>query len=207
MSFVCVAVVIHGCGSSSASAPTLATLGADCADKTCCDDAGGVVVSDVVNSLETMERIEILEFLKVGIVIRQVEEGPMRTSLIMNSHRLATFQEIKTEVTNVKQAQSADIARKGDAMDVDPFSKGSSKGASIGVGKNKDSDVVCWYCEKVRPQTFRLPQETEGPRQETVEGFEDGRLQRKRQQEGVQVERRQDGSHVDRLQLPRTECI
>ena len=60
---------------------------------------------NVVNSLETMERkvkefercatIEIPEFLKIGIVIRQAEEGPMRTHLIMNSHRLATFQDIK----------------------------------------------------------------------------------------------------------------
>ena len=32
----------------------------------------------------------------------------------MNSHRLATFQDIKTEVTNVKQAQSSVKARSGD---------------------------------------------------------------------------------------------
>ena len=76
---------------------------------------------DAVNSLETMERkikeferyanIEIPEFLKIGIVIRQAEEGPMRTHVITNSHRLATFQGIKTEVTNVKEAQSAVMAR------------------------------------------------------------------------------------------------
>ena len=57
--------------------------------------------NDVVNSLETMERkikeferyanIEISEFLKIGIVIRQAEEGPMRTHLIMNSNRLANI--------------------------------------------------------------------------------------------------------------------
>ena len=67
--------------------------------------------NDVVNSLETMEgkikeferyaNIEIPEFLQIGIVIRQAEEGPMRTHLIMNSHRLAIFQDNKTEVTNV----------------------------------------------------------------------------------------------------------
>ena len=56
----------------------------------------------------------------------------------MNSHRLATFQEIKTEVTNVKQAQSAVKARSGDAMDVDAFTKGT-KGASKGSGKKRDS--------------------------------------------------------------------
>ena len=68
--------------------------------------------SDVVNSLETMERkikeferyanIEIPEFLMFGIVVRQAEEGLMRTHLIMNSHSLATFQEIKTERTSSK---------------------------------------------------------------------------------------------------------
>ena len=73
--------------------------------------------NDVVNSLETMERkikelerhasIEIPEFLKVGIVIRETEEGPMRTHLIMNAHTLTTFRDIKAEVSNVKQDQSA----------------------------------------------------------------------------------------------------
>ena len=55
--------------------------------------------NDVMNSLETMERkikeferyanIEIPEFKKIGIVIRQTEDGPIRTHLIMNSHMLA----------------------------------------------------------------------------------------------------------------------
>ena len=113
--------------------------------------------NDVVNSPETMEReikefkryanIEIPELLKIGIVIRQAEEGPMRTHLIMNSHRLATFQDINTNVTNVKQAQSAVMATSGDAVDVDAFTKGS-KGASKGSGKKQDSEVVCWCCEK-----------------------------------------------------------
>ena len=72
----------------------------------------------------------------------------MRTDLIMNSHRLTTFQNIKTQVTNVKQAQSAVVAKTGDAMDVGAFSKGSPKGAAKCAGKGKDSEVVCWYCEK-----------------------------------------------------------
>ena len=63
--------------------------------------------NDVVNSLETMERkikeferyanIEIQEFLRIGIVIRQAEDGPMRRHLIMNSHKIATFQNFNTE--------------------------------------------------------------------------------------------------------------
>ena len=57
--------------------------------------------NDVATCLETMERkfkeferyenIESPKFLKIGIVIRQAEEGPVRTHLIMNSHRVATF--------------------------------------------------------------------------------------------------------------------
>ena len=39
------------------------------------------------------------------------------------------------------------MARSGDAMDVDAFTKGS-KGASKGSGKKQDSEVVCWCCEK-----------------------------------------------------------
>ena len=74
-------------------------------------------MNDVVTSLETME-------------------GPMRTRLIMNSHRSATFQDIKTEVTAVKQAQSAVMARTGDAMDVDAFTKGS-KGAAKVLGRSR----------------------------------------------------------------------
>ena len=61
------------------------------------------------------------EFLKIRIVIRHAEEGPMRTHFIMNSHRSATFQDIKTEVTKLKQAQSAMMARPGDAINVDAF--------------------------------------------------------------------------------------
>ena len=89
--------------------------------KTCCGE------------FEMYANIEMPEFLKIGIVIRQAEEGPMRTHVIMNSHRFGNL--------------SAVIARSGDAMDVDAFAKGS-KGASKGSGKKQDSVVVCWYCEK-----------------------------------------------------------
>ena len=75
------------------------------------DDAGSPVVSS----------IDIPVFLKVGIVIRQTEEGLMRTHLIMNAHRLTTFSGIKAEVTNVKQAQSAVMTKAREAMDVDSF--------------------------------------------------------------------------------------
>ena len=109
--------------------------------------------NDVVNSVETMERkikeferhasVDIPEFLKVGIVIRQTEEGPTRTHFVMHAHRLTTFRDIKAEV----KAQSAVMAKTGDAMDVDSFAKGSPKGASKGSGKGKNSEA-CWCCGK-----------------------------------------------------------
>ena len=59
------------------------------------------------------------------------------------------------------------------------------------------------------PSSFRLPHDTEGPRHRTVEGFEEGRQRRKRQQEGVQGQVLQvwQGSHVEGLQVQRSECI
>ena len=114
--------------------------------------------NDFVNSLEAMERkikkferhasIDILEFLKVGVVIHQTEEGPMRTHLIMNAHRLPTFWSSKAEATNVKQAQSAVMTKAREAMDVDSFCRGSPKGASNGFGKGKNSKVTCWHCAR-----------------------------------------------------------
>ena len=65
----------------------------------------------------------------------------MRTHFIMNSHRSATFQDIKTEVTKLKQAQSAVVARLGDSMDVDAVTK-ESKVVSKGSGKKQDSEGV-----------------------------------------------------------------
>ena len=39
----------------------------------------------------------------------------MRTHLNMNAYRLTTFRDMKAELTNVKQAQSAVMAKTGDA--------------------------------------------------------------------------------------------
>ena len=104
------------------------------------------------------------EFLKIRIVIRHAEEGPMRTHFIMNSHRSATFQDIKTEVTKLKQAQSAMMARPGDAMDVDAFTKGS-KGVPKGSGKKQDS-------EEVSRRVIELPNVTRSRRTTKVDSRE-----------------------------------
>ena len=173
--------------------------------------------NDVVNSLETMERkikeferyanIENPEFLKIGIVIRQAEKGPMRMHLIMNSHRLATFQDIKTVVTNVKQAQSAVKARSGDAVDVDAFTKGS-KGASKGSGKKQDSEVVCWYCEKKGHRASDCRKKQRDSDSGKSKGSKKDDSKREEQQGKVQrLQVWQDRSHVEGSQIQRNECI
>ena len=109
--------------------------------------------NDVVNSLETMERKiqEFERYANIGIPEDwHRDSSSRRTDENASHHELAQVgnipgHQIKTEVTNVKQAQSAVKARSGDAMDVDAFTKGS-KGASKGSGKQQDSEVVFWYC-------------------------------------------------------------
>ena len=183
--------------------------------KTCCDDARSVGVSvshercgeqSGDDGTEDQRVREVREHRNSGIPEDWHRDS---SDLIMNSHRLATFQDIKTEVTNVKHAQSAVMARSGDAMDVDAFTKGC-KGISKSSGKEQDSEVVCWYCEKMGLSSFRMSHEAEGQRQWKVEGFQDKRQQKQEQQEKIQMHMLQvwqDWSHVERLQIQTNECI
>ena len=87
------------------------------------------------------------------------------------------------------------MARSGDAMDVDAFTKGS-KGAS------KGSVLVL---REDRSLSFRMSEETW-----TVERFQERRQQREQQQQGVQrqmLQVWQDWSHVEGLHIQRNECI
>ena len=130
-------------------------------NETCCDDGRSVSVSfghkrsgeqSGDDGTEDQRVREIREHRNSGIPEdwHRDSSSRRRTSENASHHELAqvgNFQDMETEVTNVKQAQSAVKARSGDAMDVDAFTKGS-KGASKGSGKKQDSEVVCWYCEK-----------------------------------------------------------
>ena len=147
--------------------------------------------NDVVNCLDTMERKmesvrERREHQDSGIPQDRHRDSSSggRTHLIMNSHRLRTFQDIKTEVTNIKPAQSAVMARSHDAMDVDAFVQGS-KGASKGFGTKQDSESVLVLREE-GSSSIRLAQEEK--RTTTVESrkFQASRRQREQQQQRVQ---------------------
>ena len=56
----------------------------------CVEQSGHDGAKDKSRSLR-YANVEIPEFMKIGVVIRQAEEGPIRTHLIMNSHNLTTF--------------------------------------------------------------------------------------------------------------------
>ena len=158
----------------------------------------------LAKEFERYANIAIPEFLKIGIVIRQAEEGPMRTHFIMNSHRSATFQDIKTEVTNLKQAQSAVMARPGDAMDVDAFTKGS-KGVSKGSGKKQDSEGVSRRVIEI-PNVARSRRTTKVDSRGVPRGDSKGK-NNKKEFKGRCHKFWQDWSHVEGLQIQRNECI
>eukprot|EP00959_Pyramimonas_sp_CCMP1952_P175952 3676926-Pyramimonas_sp.AAC.1 len=45
--------------------------------------------------------------MRIGIVLWQLEEGPLRQHLWLNATRLVEWQDFRREVTDVRRAQSA----------------------------------------------------------------------------------------------------
>ncbi|CAK0826820.1 unnamed protein product [Prorocentrum cordatum] len=74
--------------------------------------------------------------MRIGIVLRQLEEGPLRQHLLLNATRLVEWQDFRREVTDVRRAQSA-IARVPAPMDLSAFTKGDGRGRFKGDGKGK----------------------------------------------------------------------
>ncbi|CAK0851548.1 unnamed protein product, partial [Prorocentrum cordatum] len=74
--------------------------------------------------------------MRIGIVLRQLEEGPLRQHLLLNATRLVERQDFRREVTDARRAQSA-IAPVPVPMDLSAFTKGDGKGRFKGDGKGK----------------------------------------------------------------------
>eukprot|EP00959_Pyramimonas_sp_CCMP1952_P255695 5340793-Pyramimonas_sp.AAC.1 len=74
--------------------------------------------------------------MRIGIVRRQLEEGPLRQHLLLNATRLVGWQDFRREVTDVRRAQSA-IAPVPVPMGLSAFTKGDGKGRFKGNGKGK----------------------------------------------------------------------
>ena len=117
--------------------------------------------------------IDVPEFLKVGIVIRQTEEGPMRTHLIMNAHRLTTFPDIRAEVTNVKQAQRAVMTKVWRRDRCGLVLEGIAQRSFQKYWKQQRLRGRVRVLRKERPLSARVPQETERCRQGKIERCEE----------------------------------
>ena len=98
-----------------------------------------------------------------------------------------------------------------DDESVDSFSRGSPKGASKGTGKSKDSEVVCWYCEKKGHRAPECPK-----KQKKVSARENRQVRRKAMATVLEKARNgskanvlggEIGAHVKRLPVQGDECV
>ncbi|CAK0860738.1 unnamed protein product, partial [Prorocentrum cordatum] len=99
-------------------------------------------LTTIVNAGEKEQRNgeAITASMRIGIVLRQLEEGPLRQRLLLNATRLVEWQDFRREVTDIRRAQSA-IAPVPVPMDLSAFTKGDGEGRfrDDGKGKSKSS--------------------------------------------------------------------
>ena len=76
--------------------------------------------------------------IKIGIVLRQLTEGPLKQHLLTQSERLQPWPDFRDEIVNIRRAQASLRV----PMDIGAPNKGG-KG-----GKGAISSTVCWTCGK-----------------------------------------------------------
>jgi len=112
---------------------------------------------DLLVRMEAMER-RIVDYeksgerlsdsVRIGIVMKQLPDGPIRQHLIMNSERLNTWPVFRDEVTNIRRAQTA-VQNAQVPMDVSALeAKGKSKGKGKSNAGANLKDVTCHNCGK-----------------------------------------------------------
>ena len=99
-------------------------------------------------SLETLS-----DSLKIGVVLKQLDEGSLKQHLLMNAQRLTAWLDFKSEVQEIRRAQASVVAT---PMEIGAFQKGGGKGSK---GKGKD-DSKCSNCG--RPGHWRRECRTPG---------------------------------------------
>ena len=119
-------------------------------------------------------------------MIRRAEDGPMRMHFIMNSHNLATSQEIKTEVTKRQVGSECSDGKNGRRNGRGCFHERIVQMCFQRYWQEQGLRGRVLVLRGERSSSFRLSQETKGPRQGTVEGFRrKATQQREKQQERV----------------------
>ena len=77
---------------------------------------------------------EIDDDIKIGVVIKGMETGPLREHMLLHSERCETYEEFRDEVDTIAKARSANLLT-ATPMDLGAFGKGGKKGK----GKGKSS--------------------------------------------------------------------
>eukprot|EP00971_Amphidinium_carterae_P284145 5641526-Amphidinium_carterae.1 len=76
----------------------------------------------------------VLDALRIGIVLRQLEETKLKECLLMHTSKLTAWKDFKAEVSTIKRTQ-ANIGPV--PMDLNAFSKSKAKGAKNAWEKGK----------------------------------------------------------------------
>ena len=111
---------------------------------------------DIIGRLESFER-EITMYtvgsgetfsdaMRIGIILRQLEDSGLRQHLILQGERLKTYQSFRDELVNVRRAQLA-VSGGSQPMDVGALSGGLRGGGGIKCnkcGKSGHKAADCW---------------------------------------------------------------
>ena len=60
-----------------------------------------------LNRYESSANDTVTDNMRIGIVLRQLPEGPLKQHLIMNSEKFVSWQSMKEEISNVRRSQAA----------------------------------------------------------------------------------------------------
>ena len=179
-------------------AETGETLRPEIGDSHCGNAPGAAhvrLLGDIMQKLESWERElsrfeaashdTISDLLRVGIVLRQIEEDSLRTHLLHNAERLKVWTDFKQEVISIRLATRS----VGHAVDsIDGLQKGGVRGGK--GGKHFPGKVLqVWQdwpqgrrlqvFRQWRRRTWRRRSRGQGPGQGLGQGLSQGRRRRR----------------------------
>ena len=89
--------------------------------------------------------------IRIGIVLRNMEDGPLKTHLLFHSERLRRWEDFREELVNIRRAQVTSGATVV-PMDIGVLAKGGGNGKHKGKihvqNANPNADKQCHVCRK-----------------------------------------------------------